>query len=489
MIEVLSKENMKISDKIKCDEVTSKKLMYDAGLSIYNSFKWYGKVLIICGSGNNAGDGYVLAGLLQKNNIDVTLFLTTDKYSNAAKYYFDMLNDIKIIREIDSLDYDIIVDAIFGIGFKGDLDNYYSDIITKVNNSNAFKIAIDINSGLDSNTGLTKLAFKSDLTLAIGKYKLGHFLNMAKDYIKDKKVLDININAKDTPYYLIEKEDIKNILKDRLNYSNKGNFGYIALIGGSINYSGAIRLANMASAAMKSGAGVTKLCVPKSLGNLIIPNILESTLYPLSDKDGNIIFNEDEIKGLLSSKVIVFGMGIGSTNEVKKTLEYLLVNYDKVLVIDADGLNQLAFMERSILKNTKAKIILTPHLKEFSRLTGLSIDEINNDAINLAIKFAKDNNLILLLKGTTTIVTDGDTVYLVDKGAPGMATAGSGDVLSGIIGGILPSNLDNLLLATAGASYINGYAGEIADRLNGSISMVASDTVNAIKDAILDIKK
>jgi NAD(P)H-hydrate epimerase len=489
MIEVLSKENMKISDKIKCDEVTSKKLMYDAGLSIYNSFKWYGKVLIICGSGNNAGDGYVLAGLLQKNNIDVTLFLTTDKYSNAAKYYFDMLNDIKIIREIDSLDYDIIVDAIFGIGFKGDLDNYYSDIITKVNNSNAFKIAIDINSGLDSNTGLTKLAFKSDLTLAIGKYKLGHFLNMAKDYIKDKKVLDININAKDTPYYLIEKEDIKNILKDRLNYSNKGNFGYIALIGGSINYSGAIRLANMASAAMKSGAGVTKLCVPKSLGNLIIPNILESTLYPLSDKDGNIMFNEDEIKGLLSSKVIVFGMGIGSTNEVKKTLEYLLVNYDKVLVIDADGLNQLAFMERSILKNTKAKIILTPHLKEFSRLTGLSIDEINNDAINLAIKFAKDNNLILLLKGTTTIVTDGDTVYLVDKGAPGMATAGSGDVLSGIIGGILPSNLDNLLLATAGASYINGYAGEIADRLNGSISMVASDTVNAIKDAILDIKK
>ena len=106
-------------------------------------------------------------------------------------------------------------------------------------------------------------------------------------------------------------------------------------------------------------------------------------------------------------------------------------------------------MERSILNNTKAKIILTPHLKEFSRLTGLSIDEINNDAINLAIKFAKDNNLILLLKGTTTIVTDGDTVYLVDKGAPGMATAGSGDVLSGIIGGILPSNLDNLLLATA----------------------------------------
>ena len=312
---------------------------------------------------------------------------------------------------------------------------------------------------------------------------------MAKDYIKDKKVLDININAKDTPYYLIEKEDIKNILKDRLNYSNKGNFGYIALIGGSINYSGAIRLANMASASMKSGAGVTKLCIPKSLGNLIIPNILESTLYPLSDKDGNIIFNEDEIKGLLSSKVIVFGMGIGSTNEVKNTLEYLLVNYDKVLVIDADGLNQLAFMERSILKNTKAKIILTPHLKEFSRLTGLSIDEINKDAINLAIKFAKDNNLILLLKGTTTIVTDGVTVYLVDKGAPGMATAGSGDVLSGIIGGILPSNLDNLLLATAGASYINGYAGEIADRLNGSISMVASDTVNAIKDAILDIEK
>ena len=489
MIEVLSKENMKISDKIKCDEVTSKKLMYDAGCAIYNSYNWHGRVLIICGSGNNAGDGYVLASLLLKDNIDVTLYLTTDKFSSDGKYYFDKLDKINIIRECSDYNYDIIVDAIFGIGFKGDLDNYYSDIITKVNNSNAFKIAIDINSGLDSNTGLTKLAFKSDLTLAIGKYKLGHFLNMAKDYIKDKKVLDININAKDTPYYLMEKEDIKNILKDRLNYSNKGNFGYIALIGGSINYSGAIRLANMASASMKSGAGVTKLCVPKSLGNLIIPNILESTLYPLSDKDGNIIFNEDEIKGLLSSKVIVFGMGIGSTNEVKMTLEYLLVNYDKVLVIDADGLNQLAFMERSILKNTKAKIILTPHLKEFSRLTGLSIDEINNDAINLAIKFAKDNNLILLLKGTTTIVTDGYTVYLVDKGAPGMATAGSGDVLSGIIGGILPSNLDNLLLATAGASYINGYAGEIADRLNGSISMVASDTVNAIKDAILDIKK
>ena len=495
MIDVISVENMRKSDAYTIEHTTpSLELMKKAGIGIYNSYNWHGKTLIVCGSGNNAGDGYVLADQLIQNNQDTTLFLVKNKFSSDSEYYFNEL-DKKALKvkfygdELDFNSFDTIVDCIFGTGFKGDVVSPIKEIIENINNSKAYKISVDINSGLNGDSGLANIAVKSDLTIAIGNAKTGFYLNSGKDYVGDIKIIDIGIKPIDPTYSLYEKDDLNKLFKKRLNISNKGTYVYIGLIGGSLPYSGAIRLANLANASMNAGSGVTMLGVPKFLSPLIIPHILESTIYPLSDDGEYFVFKEEEFKGLMNkTKAIAIGMGIGNTKETKKAIEYLIKNYDKKLIIDADGLNALSELDSNILKESKAKIILTPHLKEFQRLSGYSLDEIKNNSINLAQEYAKNNNIILLLKGPTTIITDGNKINLVNRGCPGMATAGSGDVLSGIISAVVAQN-DDLLYAVTGAAWINGRAGELAEEKYSAVSMLASNTVEFIKDAILEILK
>ena len=491
MIDVVSVRTMRISDSAKCNEVSSLFLMYNAALKIHDSYKWHGKILIVCGSGNNGGDGYALATMLKADGFDVNIVMVSNKLSNDSKYYYDICvkNNINIIRYDDELSfegYDVLVDCIFGTGFKGDVSGIYYDIITKINNSKAYIISVDINSGLDGDTGMTKLAVKSDITMSIGTFKTGHFLNMAKDYMKDKINLDIDIPIIDEKYYLLETRDLINVFKDRLEFSNKGDYGYVALIGGSMEYSGAIRLAYMANAAVYSGCGVAMCAVPSDIANVVANNILEATIYPFDSKNGGIVFDKDKLDYLIKRcEVISFGMGIKVSDESSKILEYLILNYDKKLIIDADGLNILA-KNKSILTNSKAKIVLTPHMKEFSRIIERDIDIIYENSIEYAMEFAKSYNVTLLLKGTSTIVTDGCDLIIVDKGCSGMATAGSGDVLSGILTGILGYN-DNVLLSTAASAFINGMAGEIAEEENSSITMTSKDTVLNIKKAINEV--
>ncbi len=482
MLEVYSVKDVKNADLKTCQTIKDIDLMFEAGKKIFESTKFYGSSAIICGKGNNAGDGLVVALLLKQNNLDVDIYLIDNNLSSTSSYYLDKCknNNINIYEfnnEANLNKYNFIVDAIFGTGFKGKPEGIYDIAINKINESKAFVISCDINSGLNGDSGLYINAVKSDLTVSIGYYKTGLFLNQAKDIIKNLINADIKLLKPDNPYYLLEEKDIK--FKDRLNYSNKGNYGYIALVGGSNMYSGAIRLAQMSNAAMRSGAGVATIFCPSSISNIVAQNILESTIYPLKEENGFIKFEENDFKSLLKYKAIAFGMGIGNTLETKKALEYLLKNYTNTLIIDADGLNALSQIKEI---KTNARLILTPHIKEFSRLINKEINEILNDEINIAINYAKSNNVVLLLKGATTIITDGSKTYLSNTGAPGMATAGSGDVLSGIIAALCGS-YEPITAAYMGA-YINGYAGMLAQRKNSSITMVASDTVNNIKETI-----
>ena len=433
-----------------------------------------------------------MANLLHEHNIPCTIFLIKEKFSEDGKFYFDKCVEAGINVELCNGEttfenYDIIVDCILGTGFRGDVRGLAGVIIQSINKSSAYVVSVDINSGLNGDSGMSSLCVESDLTVSIGDYKTGHFLNMAKDVIKDKVNCDIGIKPVDEPYYLVEKDDLKEIFKERKNYSNKGSYGYIALIGGCKKYSGAIRLAYMANAAMRSGAGVVKVGLPDSICSDVTSHILESTLYPLKDKNGEIIFNKKEIDGLIKGvKLVAIGMGIGLSDETYKVLEYILENYDGKLVIDADGLTMLSKMDEKIFEKTKCKLILTPHIKEFSRLTGLSINEILENPLKIAMEYAKEKGVVLLLKGPSTIITDGKKTYITDRGCAGMATAGSGDVLSGIISAICAYN-DDLLLSTAGAAYINGKAGELAQEETNAVSMIASDTVNNISRIISEI--
>ena len=289
---------------------------------------------------------------------------------------------------------------------------------------------------------------------------------------------------------LFEKADAAELFPERPRDAHKGTFGYIALIGGSLRYSGAVRLANLAACAMRAGAGVTRLCAPGSLSGAILPMILESTFFPLSDREGDFLFREEEFtEAVRGTRAAAFGMGIGHTAETEKAVRFLVARYDGILILDADGLNALAAAGPGMLRQAAGRTLLTPHAGEFSRLSGKSIPEILAHPAREARDFARAYGTTVLLKGPETIVTDGRETLAVNRGCPGMATAGSGDVLSGILAAVCAANPESVVRAAAAGAWVNGAAGEIAQAAYGDVSMIASDTAAAVVKAVRSLRE
>jgi NAD(P)H-hydrate epimerase len=272
-----------------------------------------------------------------------------------------------------------------------------------------------------------------------------------------------------------------------MQFSHKGDYGYVALLGGCREYAGAVKLANLSCAALRAGCGVATLVVPDSIADSVAPYLLESTLATLPDEQGHLLPDFAALDRILSRQnALAIGMGWGRGIYHADILRHILENYSLPLVIDADGLNTLAEMDESVLQSGNCNILLTPHLKEFSRLSGYTVEEILASPIELAQKYAARNHVTLLLKGPCTVITDGEEVLLCDRGCAGMATAGSGDVLSGVLAGLLGFAPLTPLTAACGA-YIAGLAGEMAEREINGISMLASDTVRHIGEAVTSI--
>lgn len=445
--------------------------------ALLDSYDYSGKVAFLCG--NNTKGLIALASAFKlKDTCECEIYL--------GEYFNHIIIDnckrigIKVSileNDFNCNQFNVIIDGLID-SYSFNTNNFYDRIFSSINNSDVKVISVDLNSGLNPNNGTGRCILKSDLTVSFGAYRYGHFLNMSKDYINNLvnyKIFNVN-----TDTYLLEINDCKSVLNSRLNDSNKYDYGLVSIIGGSNNYTGSVKLCNMASASMRSGAGLTRLCVPNTIANAILPNIYEATMCVMPSYEGKMIFSEEDIKRALEkSTALVIGMGWGRSSEYKKILEYILTNYDKPIVIDADGINTLSEMNLELVKNYKSKVILTPHLREFSRLSKLDGHTIVNNPIDIVKNFAKDNNCILLLKGSTSIISDGELVYLVNRGCSGMATAGSGDVLSGILGGLLAYNDANILTVSA-AAYINGLAGEEAEKEVGHISLIATDTIRNI---------
>lgn len=486
MEKIVSARVMRESDDYTCKNITdSKTLMYLAGEGIWKSHTWSGRTAVVCGAGNNAGDGFVVANLIHENGGDVTIFLLSDKFSESGKFYFDMCANLGIKTEkcTENTDFSAfahIVDCIFGTGFRGDVVGLAATVIDKINASGAFVVSADINSGLSADSGLSAKCVHSDLTVSVGTYKYGHFLGMAKDVMKAKKNIDIGIEIRGKYAILAEKEDFAPLLLLRKNNSNKGTYGYVGIMGGCTEYSGAVKLANMGASALRAGCGVAKLIVPESIAGSVAPYLLESTLCPLADEAGHILFAQNAIDGAIARlAALSVGMGWGESEENAKILEYLLAEKALPLIIDADGLNTLAKMDKNLLKNTKCRVVLTPHPKEFERLSGIDVREVLHNPVEYAENFAREYGVILLLKGASTIVTNGEKTYICDRGSAGMATAGSGDVLSGVLAGLL-GYMEYSPLTVALGAYIAGAAGELAAREYTEIGMTAGDTARAI---------
>ncbi|MBR5502019.1 MAG: NAD(P)H-hydrate dehydratase, partial [Oscillospiraceae bacterium] len=492
MQSVLSAENMKRSDAYACAHgAGGRELMRRAGEGIFAAAQWKAPVAILCGSGNNAGDGYVLALCLKRAGIPCTLFLLRDKFSVDGGYYYAQciqagIPALPYTEQTDLTRFGSIADCIFGTGFRGQPHGLAAHAINAINASGAYVVSADINSGLDADSGMASLAVKSNLTVSVGGWKTGHFLGMAKDLMQEKCNIDIGIAPQQTPYGLLQDSDILPLFTPRKNRAHKGSYGYVALMGGSVRYSGAVRLAELANSCMRTGAGVTLLATPKTLATEIRPLILESTLYPLSDDgEGNFRFCEEELRQLCSRvNTASVGMGFGVSAHTEQAVAWLLQNFTGTLILDADALTCLAAIGPDMLRNRCGNTVLTPHLREFSRLCGKSVAEIEQAPIALAMEYAAQQGVVLLLKGPTTIITDGSRVLLTDSGCAGMATAGSGDVLAGVMAAVCGAHPEEPLLAAAAAAHLAGRAGVTAQKRYGAAAMLAGDTANALRDTL-----
>ncbi len=493
---------MRESDKATiAGGISAIELMRRAGEGIFASHNWQGKTAILCGTGNNGGDGYVLALLLHEKNIPCNLFLAEDRFSPDGRYYYEkcLAENIPVIlwqKGMTFEGYGEIADCLFGTGFHGKPEGNAADMIRTANQSGAYIISVDIPSGLNGDNGSAAsdtdgslLCIKADLTVSIGNPKYGHYLGNGKDVTGRLINRDIGIKPVQKGVKVPDHGDFGNVLCHRPHNSHKGTYGYVTILGGCASYGGAVKLANLGHCALRSGCGVVRLAVGESLLPAVTPHVLESTVFGIPDKDGFMCFSPAKLdEAMVSTAAMAVGMGWGKGEDNGKILSYILENYDKRLLIDADGLNTLAALDKSLLHKTKAQIVLTPHPKEFERISGIPMGAVFADPVNCAERFAAEHSVCLLLKGTSTVVTDGEDTWLIPRGCPGMGTAGSGDVLSGILTGLLGYSPVNPETVSCGA-YIAGLSGELAQADINPISMLSSDTANHIPMAVTEMMR
>ena len=468
------------------NNISEEELIRNVGEALSKAYLFGGKTLVIAGSGNNGADGIALSLALTKRKHEVEILLSEGKLNSISEKLLSEFN-VRVYKDpsmVDFSQYNTIVDGIYGTGFHGSLDDNHIKLINKINKSKAYKIAIDIPSGLNVTSGRTSLAFKADRTLAIEFLKPGYFLNDGLDYVGNVKAVKVGINEIGKSYRIYTYKDFEDSFPKRNKNSNKSSFGHTGLICGSINYSGASKLANMAISQLCSGAGLTSLIIPDCIADYVGPYMLDSIMYLLDSKDGHLSFNERQLKKVTDNLTSLgYGMGVTVSDDTKETLKWLLLNYKGRLLIDADGLNCLSEMDLNLLNESEADIILTPHPKEFSRLTGSSIDEILDDPVSRALEFTNKYNVTLLLKGTSTVISKKEELTLIIGGHPSLSKGGSGDILSGIITGIMAYKNDVYESACSGA-FLQSLIGESLDNDYGSYSATASDQIIYLKQLL-----
>lgn len=490
---VLTAENMK-----KAEEKANSK-----GLSYYTMMERAGnacgdviaerdknsKVVILCGKGKNGGDGLVIAGRLwQKGfrNIFVVLVhgeisdtLCLEMYENMIKYPV-IVTDFN--KESEAAAYhietaDVIVDSVFGIGFKGELEGSSARVVELANgNKNAYKFAIDIPSGLTADGNYAdKLYFNTNETLSMIAYKPIHVIKPTANFCGKTTVIDIGINSSDVAEFsenysvLTYDEAVKNI-KSRKYNDHKGTFGKVLTVCGSENMAGCIYLCNQA--AVEIGAGIVISAFPECIYSAVTPKMNEPVWQPLIyNEKGRISYLacKDLYDKMTEASVIAVGCGIGVDSDTKQTVEFIIENAECPVILDADALNCIS-KNKDVLKNAKCDILITPHPGEMARLTGKTVSEIEKNRIETAVGFAKEYSVNVLLKGANTVIADKNgRVTINATGNPSMARGGSGDVLTGIIAGLVPQTEDVYSAACTGA-YLHGATGDYVVQKYGSLA-------------------
>ena len=486
-------------------------LMENSGIALADEVKAHiienQRVIIVVGMGNNGGDGMVCARHLHNQGYDVVVFLigNTKKLSEDANLNFEMLkplgvrietiNDINGVKMLGkTIRYnDIVVDCIFGIGLKRDVDGVFEFVIDEINQAPGYVIACDIPSGINASEGtIMKKAVRAQKTVAICLPKVGNLMYPAADYNGELVVKQIGLSDRifedlDLKMETITADYIRKIIPRRMMNSHKGDFGKASLIAGSFGMTGAAILA--AKGSLRSGIGLLKLVIPESLHAILTTSVPEAVTVPLTETRRGV-FGINQVEKLISncesSDVIAIGPGCGQNAEMIEIIRQLITQVDRPLIIDADGINTLA-KNVSILSDKVNDIVITPHPGEMSRLTGMTTEEINANPINTARDFARKWKINVVLKGARTVIAlPNGKVFVNVNGNPGMATAGSGDVLTGIITSLVAQGLTPSNAAIAGV-FLHGRAGDIMAQQKGEYGLIAGDLIEGITQALKEL--
>jgi len=498
-MKILSIDNVREADNytIKNEPVNSIDLMERASLQL---FKWIKKrlkkstsIVVFAGPGNNGGDGLALARMLHnaKYHVEVKIVKFTDKFSGDFKTNLDRLKEIEDfqLEEIEDAkklsnfnDDFVIVDAIFGSGLSRPVEGVASDVIHFINNQSCIRISIDIPSGLfadkHSASGVYSI-IRADYTLSFQFPKLAFMFPENDQFVGDWHILNIGlhpafINEVKTDNYFVIKDDINANFHKRLKFSHKGTYGHALLIAGSYGKMGAAILASKAS--LRSGLGLLHVHIPK-VGYQIMQTTCPEAMLSIDRYDNYF----SEVPNLDKYNVIGIGPGLGMEHQSTMALKLLIQNTKVPMVIDADALNILA-ENKTWTAFLPKNSVLTPHPKEFERIAGKWQNDF--EKIELQKQMAIKHGIIIVLKGahTSVCLPSGD-VYFNSTGNPGMATGGSGDVLTGLITGLIASGYSSAKAAIIGV-YIHGLAGDFASRKLGQNGMMASDIVDKIPKAM-----
>lgn len=461
------------------------------------------RVAILCGPGNNGGDGMVIARYLHEAGSQVAVFLLGhvdalrgDARANADRVRALGLEIVSIdsARAIPDLDaYDLIVDAIFGTGFRGEITGLTAQLIEAANAAGAIIIAVDTPSGLDGETGALRVpAIRADRTYTLAALKRGQWLWPGRGHVGELSTIDIGIppeviDAEGIHLRLITNDFVREALPARPPDGHKGLFGKLLLVGGSTGMTGAVVLA--ASAALRTGLGLAYAAVPESLVDTVDAGSLETVARPLPEVRAKRVIARRALGAIMemaaSADALAIGPGLSTHHETQELVRRLVERRSRPMVLDADGLNACARDARCLEADSEVPLIITPHVGEMARLLNQDNGAVSADREGAAVAAARRFGCVVVMKGAPTFVADSEgRLYLNPTGNAGMATGGVGDVLTGIIGSLLAQGVEPLSAALAGV-YIHGLAGDVGAYEFGQRALMASDLVNAIPDALL----
>ncbi|MGI6679312.1 MAG: NAD(P)H-hydrate dehydratase [Dehalobacterium sp.] len=489
-------------------------LMENAGLAVMSVIREQfpesllrGRILVFAGKGNNGGDGLVIARHLANAGCEVKIFLLCkpEELNGDALINWNVIRKMNLPYQIIITDRDLnlvkvglmytelIIDGIFGTGFKGQAQGTIAKLIDLINESGKPVLAIDLPSGMEANTGWVKgSCIQAQVTVTMGLPKIGMVLDPGAKFVGQMIVADISfprvlITQGQFTRNLLDQELCQSFFPIRESDGHKGSYGHVVVIGGAPGMTGAVALS--AWAAVRSGAGLVTAAIPIGLNGILENKLTEAMSLPLPETSEGCFSTEglELLKKILPRKVAVLGPGLSRHQEALGLVKGLIRDIPCPLVVDADALFPLKEC-RELLENSSYPVILTPHPGEMSRLIGRTVAEIQKDRVAAVTDCARRYRSIVVLKGARTLIaTPEGHLYVNTTGNPGMATGGSGDVLAGMIGAFLAQGLAGVE-AAALAVYLHGRAGDLAAVEKSQTGLAAGDIVNYLPKTLLEFE-